>query len=137
MFFLLKMFEEPSFTNVNYSVCMYCSNLMIFDPKVASISVDCDYGCKLMKDSSGRYRNISKYERKGDKLSIIEKGCDSFESSRLPSHPIVLEELIEINPRTESIPSDENAIETSWDFGTKVKKYIPKENFLRNANEIV
>src|SRR3989338_11574993 len=78
MFFLLKMSEEPSFTNVNYSVCMYCSNLMIFDPKVASISVDCDYGCKLMKDSSGRYRNISKYERKGDKLSIIEKGCDSF-----------------------------------------------------------
>lgn len=130
------MSETTSFTNVNYSVCMYCSNLMIFDPKIPSISYDCDYGCKLMRDSLGRYADLSRYEKRGDLLFVIEKGCGNFESSGLPAHPVVLEELIQINPRTESIPSDENATETSWNFGAKVRKYTPEENFLKSLDEI-
>ncbi|MBI2208064.1 hypothetical protein HYU50_01060 [Candidatus Woesearchaeota archaeon] len=130
------MSKKPSFTNVNYSVCMYCSNLMIFDPRVARTNTDSTYGCKIEKDGEGKYQTLVRFEKPEDELSVLEKGCNNFKSSGLPAHPRVLKELLEINPRTKSIPSDTNTTETSWDFGAKVKKYTPKENFLRSIDEI-
>jgi hypothetical protein len=125
-----KISKKPSFTNTNFSVCMYCSNIVVFSSRL-----DYYHGCKIRRDNEGKYANIDKCEE-GRTFSILEKGCNDFKSSGLPAYPKVLKELIKINPLTRGIPADKSAIETSWDFAEKLRDYLPPENFLKREDQI-
>ncbi len=107
--------EKIGFTGINYHVCLYCSHVM------RGMQRD-DYkdGCGL-QETDGKYAGVR---------DIDYKGCDQFNSSGLPAHPIVLETLIRANPKCSTIPSDPKATETSWDFEDKIKKHLPVVNFV-------
>lgn len=105
-----KTEKEPIFTYCNIDVCAYCKNLAI-----APTRDDWDYGCALRVPEKGDEISLS-----SDELNI---GCERFESSGLPAHPAIYEYLIRQNPLAKNIPVDQKAIETSFDFGRKIKKY--------------
>jgi len=127
--------QKPSFSNGNYYICLYCKNLMVFLDSGGMGSSD-TYACKLQKDENGKYPNLARFEDRNDELTILQKGSADFESSGLPAHPIVLRELIKINPRTRSIPSDETSVEELYDFEDKVKRYLPKEQIVRGLDKV-
>jgi len=120
--------EDPSFSNVNFGVCEYCSNLVFYQHQK---TVDISHGCKLTKDDNGEFLSIDRYEKTGDELTISQKGCNRFEPSGLPAHPIPYEELLKLNPLARQIPVDESATETSFAFAVKQERYLPAENILQ------
>ncbi len=122
------MNEEPHFGNGNYDVCFYCKNLRVFE-SLSRRSDECesDYGCNLEKDPNGKYPSLIRFEQRSDDLSLLQKGCGDFLSSGLPVHPIVRKEIVEINLLTKGIPVDPNAIENSFEFDDKIKRYLDPE----------
>jgi len=128
------MDKIPSFGNGNYYVCLYCKNLMIFQSLNGRFDDLDENGCVLEKDSNNKYPNLDRYEKRTDDLSLIEKGCNNFVSSGLPAHPVVLEELIKINPLTKNIPLNIDATEEGFEFVDKIKLYISKEQIVRGKD---
>jgi hypothetical protein len=126
------MREDPHFGNGNYYICHYCKNYMIFPVQGFRFGISDEFGCKLEKESDGRFPSIVRPAHTADNLFVIQRGCDNFESSGLPAHPIVLEELVKINIKTISIPSDPFAIEDGYAFTDKIRKYLPKEQIIPN-----
>jgi len=98
---------------LNFFVCLYCRNVAIYPTRD-----DNDYACAKNQLKSGRYRQLSLFPNKA-RLSIHE-GCGKFESSGLPAHPSIIEELVNLNPLAKKIPVDENAKEVAWEFVNKI-----------------
>ena len=111
--------ETPDFWNSVYVPFKYCQDFIKFNN--ARFGEE-DYGCKNRTNINREYSRITGI--------LFEKGCDSFISSGLPAHPLVLEIISKLNPKLTTIPSNVNAIENGWDFEDKIIKYIPKENIL-------
>ena len=116
------MTEKLGFTFINYRVCNYCSHLMRGMHRDGY-----NDGCGL-RQTDGKYATIGG----GESAVSVDgwKGCDQFSPSGVPAHPQVLEQLVRENPKCSQIPSDSNAIETSWDFEDKVRKYLPVINYI-------
>jgi hypothetical protein len=124
------MGEKISFDIINYYPCLYCKNLVIFKSTSSRFDDLDEYGCKLDKEVNGKYPELHRYEKSTDDFSLIEKGCNKFISSGLPAHPIVLKEMVKINPLTNNIPSDKNATETGFDLWDKIEKYTMKKQII-------
>ncbi len=105
--------DKLGFTGINYGVCSYCNDLIRGAHRDGYRE-----GCKKLEQTDGKYARIP----------LGDKGCEQFESSGVPAHPQVLEELIQTNPKCSSIPSDSKATETSWDFSDKMNEHLPEEN---------
>ncbi len=123
------MEDEVSF--MGGMVCNYCVSLIRGEHRDGSRD-----GCKQIQNQEGKYARITVLEEyvglgeSGIDFVNGEKGCEKFESSGVSAHPQVLEILVKSNPKCISIPSDPNALETSWDFYTKVNTFLPKENIV-------
>ncbi|MCK5025653.1 MAG: hypothetical protein KAS15_03630 [Nanoarchaeota archaeon] len=125
--------EELAFTGVNYMVCKYCNSLMRGRHRDGS-----NDGCKLIQNKDGKYSRINtlgnhlsgRLKESGIDFVDGSIGCEDFNPSGIPAHPKALEVLVKNNPKCSAIPSDPNAIETSWDFYGKMDKFLPKENFI-------
>ncbi len=131
--------SEPSFTWINRMICVYCKH------RVGAPHRDgWNEGCGLRYTPSKGYARLelgrkhveelkSKYHI--DAVNELE-GCDKFEASGLPAHPRVLVEMIKANPLTSTIPSDEKALETSWDLEFKSQRFLPEENFSKRLEDV-
>ena len=74
------MSKKPSFTNINYSVCTYCTNVMIYEH---IYTIDITLCCKIRTDANGRYKNLGKYENKEDELVSLNKKIELINSADL------------------------------------------------------
>ena len=105
---VIHMTDQPRFTHINYEVCCYCKNVGIVSDR------DGDYhGCSINLEKNGRVQGIHRFP----------EGCEKFEASGLPAHLIVLESLVQLNPRAQNIPGNADAIETSYDFANKMSNF--------------
>lgn len=114
--------EKFNPSNVNYLVCRYCKNqriITIYNPD------DNLYACAVNKAKDGKLRTIM-IGQKEPLDSFI--GCEKFESSGLPAHPVVLEKLIEVNSECVSIPQDPAAKEIDYKFTDKANGFLHESN---------
>ena len=125
---------EPHFGNGPYWVCFYCKSLRIFEAESARFDDNDEYACNLQRDSDGRYPSVSRFEQRSDDLTLLQKGCGKFESSGLPIHPTILDEISDVNPLTKNIPVDSNATEDGFEFDAKVKQHLPKEQIQKGKD---
>ncbi len=125
---------ELKFSLINYEVCYYCSHLVRGKYRNGYIG-----GCEIRQNEAGKYARISLggqcsiFRKYG--LDVVDgiKGCEQFQSSGMPAHPIVLESLLKANAKCADIPTNQLARETSADFERKVKEYLPKKNFTSSS----
>ena len=104
--------EVPSsFSGINYMICAYCKHIAIGPTRDGW-----NEGCGLRLTPQNNYFNF------GDDLNPFF-GCDKFESSGLPTHPSIVDILVERNSLASTIPVDENATEGSYDFSNKRDTY--------------
>ncbi|MFO7710841.1 MAG: hypothetical protein R6V53_03695 [Candidatus Woesearchaeota archaeon] len=123
----------PEFTSINYIVCNYCNYLM--KGFYEDVSID---GCKRVQNPEGQYARLTflgAFENAPLDVAGIDyidsrMGCEHFRPNGVQAHPAALERLIQKNFLCDSIPSDPDAMETSWDFFAKVNRYLPKENLV-------
>jgi hypothetical protein len=114
--------EKPYFAHINFIVCMYCKNLV----RGKHIN-GYNEGCGLRKLPNGKYQHLTHGPGLPEEINYFS-GCDRFEPSGVPVHPLVLEVLVKTNSLCAKIPVDSNATETSWNFDNKIKTYLPKKS---------
>jgi hypothetical protein len=127
--------ENPSFSGINYNICLYCKYLVYAETRDETI-----FGCGLIQDSEGQYQSLGYKvleipEIKAGKITEIvrfedpkvkidlREGCVLFDTSGLPAHPVAREVMVESNPLAVSIPEDPSALETSWDLDYKMRGF--------------
>ena len=129
-----------SFTRGNYDVCTYCKYRLL-----AQDIEDWKEGCSVNIKPDGKFARISmggldyiegRTQVFGEEYINMRKGCDKFESSGLPVHPQAYPHLIQQNSLAQSIPVDKNALETSWEFELKRRKFIPQNSYNKLPEEI-
>lgn len=107
--------------NINYVICRYCKNerhILIYSPD------DYLYACSKNKTKDGKLRSVNTGQEPIDGFI----GCEKFETSGLPAHPQILEELIQINSKCKSIPVDITATETFFEFSHKAEHFLSESN---------
>jgi hypothetical protein len=112
-----------NFFPINYEICNYCRHIGLYLGKE-----DYETVCSLDIDKEGRCKQVligGKISTLSGDIFVIDsnKGCEKFEPSGLPAHPSVIDKLIAKNPLAKNIPSDSEAIETSYDFSDKMVKF--------------
>ena len=117
---------EPS--GANYMVCLYCSHLVR-----AGHRDGYNMGCGIKQNEDGQYYRLEVKpdvtESKKDGIDVVDMyvGCDDFNSSGLPAHPSVIEQLIKQNSRAKLIPVDKNATEAGFDLTNKINEFLAEE----------
>ena len=108
--------EILNITMSNYMVCHYCKYIAIGSRMDSSGGWN--YGCS--KDvKNGEYARIVLGKSSHEEINGFV-GCEKFEPSELPAHLTLVTRLIENNPLARNIPTNSDAVETSWDFGNKM-----------------
>jgi len=117
--------SNPSFTFINYEICMYCTNLVKGEHRDGY-----RYGCKLVQDEKGRYVRLTwgneqaRLKSRGiDSINSLV-GCNNLSPNGVPVHPSIRDKLIKRNSKFKEVPVDENTTETSWDFDRKVTEAL-------------
>ena len=114
------------FSGINYSVCNYCTNIMLQDFRDGTrehCGLRGGFDSPRLAFGTGNEKDINQFY-----------GCDNFNSNGLPAHPEVHKKLCSKNSLCGNIPIDKNSIETSWEFDNKRRKYISPKN-IRNPLE--
>jgi hypothetical protein len=123
--------QKPQFSMINTFACCYCKNLVLEPDRDAP-----NLGCGLLRNRNecGRLatfvEEFERWKKDGLDAEYLHKGCEKFEPSSLPAHPRVYKLIVRNNPRCKSIPIDKNALQTSYEFVEKIKRYLPPENYI-------
>ncbi len=109
------------------SVCNYCKHIVIDKSAYGK-----NYGCaltiegeKYKGDKYLRLVNIGyeAYKKINNKAPNPGIGCEKFESSGLPVHPSVINDMIKANPLAAQIRVDETATQNPYAFYEQMEEY--------------
>jgi hypothetical protein len=109
--------DEDYFPLVNRGICMYCKNLVV--AWSSDGQGDTKYGCGSRQENGKYVSNDIDSER----IDFFG-GCERFGSSGVPTHPTLMNLLIEENPLAKNIPVSLEAIEQGIEFEIKVRSNL-------------
>jgi hypothetical protein len=116
--------EKPSFGNNFFVPCKYCKDFVISDSKRFG---EDSYGCKIRTSIKGEYADITNTPSPLGE-SLFDRGCNDFISSGVTIHPLVLDELVNLNPKLATIPI-ENSMPGPYEIENQLRVHLPKTNF--------
>lgn len=111
-------------------VCFYCSHLVY-----RVMKDECFEGCGLVVKNN-KYARGTAFQEETERLKetlgidtvFVIEGCERFDPSGRPAHPLVAEAMTLRNPKAESIPLDEKAKSMGFEGPNVFIRYLSKEN---------
>jgi len=112
-----KTIDEHYFPLVNRMICHYCKNVVMAEEGREDFSIGC--GIRKIDEKYLEIANGPCFHCSECTINCL-KGCDKFESSGIPTHPVLINGITKENPLAKNIPISEQATEQGIEFELKV-----------------
>lgn len=110
--------EDPRFTAINDSVCLYCAHVVWIRSRDGRND---DFACGKRVDQEGRVQALSDPFTPDPARRNVVMGCREFKVGSIPAHPAARDELARRNWRTRFLLFDSEATQTGYEFAQRVQ----------------